>query len=206
MAHRQAVCRLQTAERIQELRRIGNFTGSHFKMNSHFQDSFQLLQFGLLFLYLAVIVLSQICQQLPCNVQHLLQDGSEEQNVKRTACRLQVTKQTPVTVTCSCFGFFSFNLPVLYPPYFSNRSKNLNEEDEYNCKLHGAGRHFLLKGTNLMLCRFNPKGDRDTEGTHMGLRTSIFIFCLGVRSPWRMTAMTQRSSILEQRHSRFSKF
>lgn len=32
----------------------------------------------------------------------------------------------------------------------------------------------------------------------MGLRTSIFIFCLGVRSPWRMTAMTQRSSILEE--------
>lgn len=26
--------------------------------------------------------------------------------------------------------------------------------------------------------------------------TSIFIFCLGVRSPWRMTAMTQRSSSL----------
>lgn len=29
--------------------------------------------------------------------------------------------------TCSCFGFFSFSLPVLYPPYFSNRSKNLWE-------------------------------------------------------------------------------
>ena len=27
--------------------------------------------------------------------------------------------------TCSCFGFFSFSFPVLYPPYFSNRSKNL---------------------------------------------------------------------------------
>lgn len=35
------------------------------------------------------------------------------------------------------------------------------------------------------------------EMTHMGLRTSIFIFCFGVRSPCRMTAMTQRSSILE---------
>ena len=27
-----------------------------------------------------------------------------------------------------------------------------------------------------------------------GLATFIFIFCFGVRSPWRMTAMTQRSS------------
>lgn len=37
----------------------------------------------------------------------------------------------------------------------------------------------------------------DKEKTYMGLRTSIFIFCLGVRSPCRITAMTQRSSILK---------
>lgn len=35
--------------------------------------------------------------------------------------------------------------------------------------------------------------------THRGCLTSIFIFCFGVRSPWRMMAMTQRSSILERR-------
>lgn len=36
-----------------------------------------------------------------------------------------------------------------------------------------------------------------TETTYIGLRTSIFIFCLGVRSPCLITAMTQRSSILK---------
>lgn len=35
-------------------------------------------------------------------------------------------------------------------------------------------------------------------GPYRGCLTSIFIFCLGVRSPWRMMAMTQRSSILWQ--------
>ena len=30
--------------------------------------------------------------------------------------------------------------------------------------------------------------------------TSIFIFCLGVRSPWRIRATTQRSSILQDKH------
>ena len=30
--------------------------------------------------------------------------------------------------------------------------------------------------------------------------TSIFIFCLGVRSPWRINATTQRSSILQKSH------
>ena len=34
--------------------------------------------------------------------------------------------------------------------------------------------------------------------SHSGCRTSIFIFCLGVRSPWRIIAMTQRSSILKK--------
>lgn len=35
---------------------------TQFNVNSHFQNCFQLLQFGLLLLYLAVIVLSQIRQ------------------------------------------------------------------------------------------------------------------------------------------------
>lgn len=132
-------------------------------MNSHFQDSFQLLQFGFLFLYLAVVVLSQICQQLPGDVQHLLRDSSEEQNEKRITHGLQVAKQTPVTVTCSCFGFFSFILPVLYPPYFSNRSKNLNKEDEYIRILYVMSTHFILKALT-MLCRFNPNHWSDSHG------------------------------------------
>jgi len=33
-------------------------------------------------------------------------------------------------------------------------------------------------------------------GSYRGCLTSIFIFCFGVRSPCRMTAITQRSSIL----------
>lgn len=34
---------------------------------------------------------------------------------------------------------------------------------------------------------------------YLGCFTSIFIFCLGVRSPCRITAITQRSSILRER-------
>lgn len=86
-------------------------------------------------------------------------------------------------VTCSCFGFFSLSFPVLYPPYFSNKSKNLFErEDSLEINKHVAVK----------------KDVSGREKTHMGLRTSIFIFCLGVLSPWRMTAMTQRSSILNR--------
>lgn len=36
------------------------------------------------------------------------------------------------------------------------------------------------------------------QETYRGCLTSIFIFCFGVRSPWRMMAMTQRSSILNE--------
>lgn len=33
-------------------------------------------------------------------------------------------------LTCSCFGFLSFSFPVLYPPYFSNSSKNLVKDKQ----------------------------------------------------------------------------
>jgi hypothetical protein len=37
---------------------------------------------------------------------------------------------------------------------------------------------------------------KSIAATYFGCRTSTFIFCLGVRSPWRMTATTHRNSIL----------
>lgn len=124
---------------------IMDFTGSHFKTSSHFQDGFQLLQFGLLLLYFAVIVLSQICQQLPCDVQHLLLDKFRVTQRKEVRTQIAGTEEKAVTVTCSCFGFFSFSFPVLYPPYFSNRSKNLNKVDKYKiCTLHAWKQWFNL--------------------------------------------------------------
>lgn len=36
-------------------------------------------------------------------------------------------------LTCSCFGFFNFSLPVLYPPYFLNNSKKLFRQNINKC-------------------------------------------------------------------------
>lgn len=46
--------------------------------HSHLQDGLQLLQLGLLLLDLAVVVLEQLQQQEPSDVQHLLHTREEE--------------------------------------------------------------------------------------------------------------------------------
>lgn len=46
--------------------------------HSHLQDGLQLLQLGLLLLDLTVVVLEQLQQQEPSNVQHLLHTRGEE--------------------------------------------------------------------------------------------------------------------------------
>ena len=53
---------------------------------------------------------------------------------------------------------------------------------------------------NILNCNMTiDSGNSDMEPlSYSGCRTSIFIFCLGVRSPWRMIAMTHRSSILKK--------
>lgn len=59
-----------------------------------------------------------------------------------------------------------------------------------------------FKKTKLSIKLYEQGRRKTTQGlvwaTHRGWRTSIFIFCFGVRSPCRIMAITQRSSILKK--------
>lgn len=57
---------------------------------------------------------------------------------------------TMSSTSCNCFGFFNFKWPVLQPPYFSNRSKNLVKKKKISqvpfshCKSAILSRQLLL--------------------------------------------------------------
>lgn len=118
------------------------------------------------------------------------------------ASRPQVRRQTAVTVTCSCFGFFSFNLPVLYPPYFSNRSKNLKKRDEYSGTVRVIYTQSVLQSTDFnLLCRLNPKTQkRLTWGCEPPSSSSVWASDL--RGGWRRWHSEAPS--WEQCHGKFT--
>lgn len=93
---------------------------------SHLQDRLQLLQLGLLLLDFTVVVLAQFNQQQAGDVQHfLLTQGRPGRSASHGVGGSAAALGEDPSLTCSCFGFFSFSFPDLEPPCFSNRSKNL---------------------------------------------------------------------------------
>lgn len=115
---------------------------------SHLQYRLQLLQFSSLLLDLTTWFFLQFSQQQPCDIQHLLEE------IIRYPCRRPSPRQLPFDpsllsrlpmpyplslshstappgqihyLTWSCSGRLSFNFPVLQPPCFSNRAKNLKK-------------------------------------------------------------------------------
>ena len=80
------------------------------------------------------------------------------------------------STSCSWEGRFIFRWPCFMPPYFSNKSKNLE-----------AKKSIYQTWNTLVKC---------FKFSYSLFRISIFIFCLGVRSPCLMTPITQRNSIL----------
>ena len=57
----------------------------------------------------------------------------------------------------------------------------------------------MMRNTNLFFIHSEKIHHDKGKVTHFLWRTSIFIFCFGVRSPWRTMAITFRNSILENK-------
>lgn len=79
--------------------------------------------------------------------------------------------------TWSCFGFFSFSFPLLYPSYFSKRSKNLKEthtmthiQAAWTISLHSSTGELFFNSEKLHSLRISSKPNISSNNLCMHLR------------------------------------